>query len=95
MALLAITNMYTLNTIYLGAPFVQVATKYSMDLDTLDYVYMGEPFWALSNEATYGGKLYLYQDSEWIPRPLLVADPFDRRPVYYYSGGAWHLTQSF
>ena len=49
----------------------------------------------LYGSVMYDGKLYIYQSGEWIPRPLLVADPFDRRPVYFRKDGEWHLTQSF
>ena len=43
----------------------------------------------------YDGKLYIWDGTDWIPRPLLVADPFDRRPVWFRKDNAWHLTQSF
>ena len=48
MALPTDNDEYTLNIIYLGAPFVQVATKSTIDLNTLDWDYLGEPFWGLS-----------------------------------------------
>jgi hypothetical protein len=44
---------------------------------------------------TYQGQLYIYQDEQWVLRPLLVADPFDRRPVRAYYDGQWNLIQSF
>jgi len=51
MALPTDNDEYTLNIIYLGAPFVQVATKSTIDLNTLDWTYLGEPFWGLSPAA--------------------------------------------
>jgi hypothetical protein len=48
-----------------------------------------------SSGMTYDGKLYIWDGANWIPRPLLVADPFDRRPVWFRKDNAWHLTQSF
>ena len=48
MALPTIDYQYTLDVIYLGAPFVQVAAKSGIDFGTLDVVYLGAPFWAIS-----------------------------------------------
>jgi hypothetical protein len=44
----------------------------------------------------YQGVLKIYDNSEWIPRPLLVEDlAFERRPVRAYIDGNWELIQSF
>jgi len=52
MALPTIDQQYTLDVIYLGGPFVQVATKSTIDLNTLDTLYLGGPFWGLSPAVT-------------------------------------------
>ena len=58
MALPAISVQYTLDTICLGSPFIQVATKSTIDLNTLNVVYLGVIFWGLSPAAAPGGVVY-------------------------------------
>jgi len=48
MALPTFDNECTLNILYLGGPFVQVASKSTIDLNTLDVIDLGGPFWGLS-----------------------------------------------
>jgi hypothetical protein len=54
MALPTINQQYTLDVIYLGGPFVQVAAKIGIDFNTLDIVYLGSPFWGLTPEEVTG-----------------------------------------
>lgn len=46
--------------------------------------------------ATYGGVLYMYNGSIWTPRPLAVQNGgMTVRPVRFWDGTSWKLTQSF
>ena len=49
------TNLQTLDYSYMGAPYIQVASKSGIDLDGLDYSYCGQPFWGAEVTTTPSG----------------------------------------
>lgn len=49
------------------------------------------------DSSTYNGKLYIYNGSAWVPKPLELYQPsaYSRKPLKAYYNGQWNLIQSF
>ena len=70
------TDLATLDTAYLGAPFVQVEAK-SLDTKTLDVAYLGAPFVAVGPDA--GLNVYVKVSGAWKQAGAM----------YVRAGGVW------
>jgi hypothetical protein len=61
------------------------------DYESYDYA-----FYAYSDSYVYQGVLYIYNGSEWVPKPSYTyQNPYTARPTYAYYNGQWNLIQSF
>jgi hypothetical protein len=57
------TDLFGLDYIFNGEPFVSIETKSTLDTDTLDFIFNGEPFVGVSVNAV--GNVYVNVLGNW------------------------------
>ncbi len=71
-------DLQTLDTAYLGQPFVQVEAK-SLSTESLDAAYLGQPFVAVGPDASTGFNVYVKASGVWKQASA----------IYVNVGGVW------